>query len=181
MSFNSWVVFVMVNTSLWKVAMRMNNRGPALPWEIIPRGKKPSEKHPHLIVLLPWLNVLPLLNGLFHGEHNFLESCPLYKNFTVWLLYRRAIILKWLFLPDHQLWRIGCPSTPRWSFPGWTQFFGKVSIKQKLYSLIVMQERNNPWVNNLTWSSTLTDWMSFHSSMVWARSTMHSGIFTSPI
>ena len=32
-----------------------------------------------------------------------------------------------------------------------------------------------------TWSSTLIDCMSFHSSMVWARSTMQRGTFTSPI
>ena len=39
-----------------------------------------------------------------------------------------------------------------------------------------------PMRNELsTWSSTLSDWMSFHSSIVWARSTMHRGTFTSPI
>ena len=45
-------------------------------------------------------------------------------------------------------------------------------------SWLMMNCLGNP---GRTWSSTFSDWMSFHSSIVWARSTMHRGTFTSPI
>ena len=106
---------------------------------------------------------------------------------------------RWKVRSGHRVWRRSPPSylRLRWCPSSWGSY--TPGSPQSTFQRLARSEERNKYHpgttmqrtrvrKNLnrtemfpTWSSTLIDCMSFHSSMVCARSTMQRGTFTSPI